>query len=123
LKNQDTFGINLIFNDFEGATLVCPKGRLPMLQSVNAIYRYHERMESVQLTAYEGSEGINAFTGISDTWGKQLTMVAKLETDGSRTLSFTTDDPMPLKTAISPRGQKAEPDVAPDRRGKTLASR
>jgi len=116
LKDQDTFAVNLVFKEFEGATLICPKGGLPMPQSVHALYRYHERIESVQLTAYEGPEGINAFTGISNAWGKQLTMVAKLERDGSRTLSFTMDDPRPSKTAILPRGRKAEPDVPPDRR-------
>lgn len=116
LKDQDTFAINLVFEDFEGATLVCPQGGLPMPQSVHALYRYHERIESVKLTAYEGPEGINAFTGISNTWGKQLTVVAKLQPDGSRTLSFTMDDPRPSKTAIPPRGRKAERDVPPDRR-------
>lgn len=114
LKDQDTFVVNILFGDLHGATLTSTKARLPLPQSVYAVYRYHYRIEAVELTAYEEPEGINAFTGISNSWGKQVTIVAKLEADGSRTLYFTTDDPKPSKTKIPPRGQAAEPVVPPD---------
>lgn len=115
LKDQDTFTVNFLFTGLNGATLVYPGGSIPLPQSVDALFKFHAQTESVELTAYEGSEGINAFTGISNAWGKQLTMVAKLQADGSRTLSFTMDDPKPSKTAIPRRGETAEQDVPPDR--------
>jgi hypothetical protein len=114
LKDQDTFAVNLLFNELHGATLTWANGTLPLLQSVHALYRYHYRIELVGLTVYEGPEGINAFTGISNGWGKQVTVVAKLEADGSRTLSFTMNDPKPSRTVIPPRGKVAEPAVSPD---------
>lgn len=115
LKDQDTFTVNILFNDLHGATLVYPSGSIPLPQSVDALFKIHTQIESVELTAYEWSQGINAFTGISNAWGKQLTVVAKLQDDGSRTMSFTMDDPKPSKTAISRRGEAAKQDVPPDR--------
>lgn len=113
LRDQDTFAVNFLFTDLmNGATLACPSGNMPLPQSVDAHFKIHVNVESVELTAYEGSEGINAFTGISNAWGKQLTMVSKLQDDGSRILSFTMDDPRPSKTAIPRREEPAEP-VAP----------
>jgi hypothetical protein len=115
LKDNDTFTVNFLFTDLNGAAFVYPSGSMPLPQSVDALFKFHAQTESVELTAYEGSGGINAFTGISNAWGKQLTMVAKLQADGSRTLSFTMDDPKPSKTAIPRRGETTEQDVPPDR--------
>ncbi|MDD2389204.1 MAG: restriction endonuclease [Desulfobacterales bacterium] len=104
LKDQDIFAANILFNDLH-SSLECAKGTLPLPQNVYARYRYHYRIESVKLTAYERSDGINAFTGISNALGKQVTVVAKLKADGSRTLTFTMDDPKPSKISIPPRGE------------------
>jgi len=109
LKDQDIFTATIDLRSYHGGSLKCPRGPLPLPQSLYVSYRLHHRTESVKLAAYEGSEGVNAFTGISTAWGKQITVVARLESNGSRTLTFTTDDPHPSKTSVSQRTQKAEP--------------
>lgn len=122
LKDKDTFNVTIDFSELQDARLRCPHGPLPLPQSVDAQYRFHHRVESVKLAAYEGSEGIIAFTGVSSSWGKQVTLVTKPQPDGTRRISFITDDPNPSKTTVPPRGQAAEqgpPDDAwKDARGK-----
>jgi restriction endonuclease len=108
LKDQDQFSVTIDFSQLNGASLKCSRGPLPMPQSINAIYRIHRRIESVKLSAYEGTQGVNAFTGVSNGWGKQLTLVAKLQQDGSRSLSFTLDEVKPKKTKIDVRRNSAE---------------
>ncbi|MGH8065148.1 MAG: restriction endonuclease [Candidatus Entotheonellia bacterium] len=108
LTDQDTFTVMIDFSDLSGASLKCPRGPVPLPQNVYALYRLHLRVESVKLAAYQGPQGVNAFTGVSSGWKKQITLVTKLHPDGTRSISFTTDDPTPPKTAIGRRGENAE---------------
>jgi Restriction endonuclease len=103
LKDQDTFTVQIDFSQLQGASLTSPRGPVPLPQNVYALYRLHHRIESVKLVAYEGPEGVNAFTGVSSSWGKQVTLVTKLQEDGARSLSFTADDPRPPTRKIGPR--------------------
>ena len=103
LKDQDTFLLTIDFRELTGAGLKSPLGSVPLPQDVHALYRFHQRIESVKLAAYEGPNGINAFTGVSSSWKKQLTLVTKLNTDGTRNISFVADDPTPQKTVIARR--------------------
>jgi hypothetical protein len=105
LKDQETFSLDIRFENLRGASLRCPRGPLPLPQNVLALFRVHYRMEAVDLAAYQASDGVNAFSGVSTSWGKQVTVVAKLLPDGSRALTFAWDDPSAPKTAIVRRDE------------------
>jgi restriction endonuclease len=111
LKDQDTFVLTIDFRELTGASLKSQRGAVPLPQDVYALFRFSERVESVKLAAYEGPDGINAFTGISSSLKKQLTLVTKLNTDGTRSISFTANDPKPQKTMISRRGGGSSDEI------------
>jgi hypothetical protein len=113
LKDQETFTVTLDFSQLQGASLKCRRGPVPLPQNIYALYRIHQRVESVKLSAYQVEQDINAFTGISDTWGKQITLVTKLQQDGSRSLSFTFEDTTPVKTKIGMRKTTSNKDEEP----------
>jgi hypothetical protein len=113
LKDQDTFTATIDLSSLTTATLRCPRGQVPLPQTVNALYRFHHRLEAVRLAAYEAYHGVNAFTGVSSNWNKQITLVAKLNPDGTRTVSFAADDPAPPPTRIHRRGHDAEQRHSP----------
>jgi hypothetical protein len=121
LADQETFTVTIDFSDLRDASLKCPRGPVSLPQSVYALYRLHHRVESVKLAAYQGPQGVNAFTGISSNWKKQITLVTQLNPDGTRSISLTTDDPTPPKTTIGQRRENAEqshpPDAQKDARG------
>ena len=114
LKDQDTFTATIDFSDLTGATLRCQRGPIPLPHSVHALYRYHHRLEAVPLAAYEASQGVNAFTGVSSGLKKQITLVTELNPDGTRTLSFIADDPAPPPTRIDRRDHGTEQSRSPD---------
>ncbi len=114
LKDQDTFTATIDFSDLRGATLRCQRGPIPLPHSVYALYRYHHRFEAVKLAAYETSQGVNAFTGVSSGLQKQITLVTKLNSDGTRSVSFTADDPASPPTRIDRRSHDAEQSHSPD---------
>ncbi len=63
----------------------------------------HFLAKDVNLTAYQRSlqsDQAQAFTGISSTWGKQVTFVSQLNQDGTRKISVTADDPTPPASKI-----------------------
>ena len=99
LKDLDQFVLTIDFRQLIG-TLRSQRGDLPMPQDVYALYHFHRRVESVKLAAYEGSEGINAFTGVSSTLKKQLTFVTSPSGDGAHQITLAWDDPKPSKTEI-----------------------
>ncbi len=103
LTDQETFGVTMDFRDLKGASIECARGSVPLPQSVFALYRLHHRVESVNLASYEGEQGVNAFTGVSSNWNKQITLVTKLHPDGRRSLYLATDDPTAPKTVIGHR--------------------
>lgn len=102
LKDEDQFVLTIDFRQLPG-TLRSQRGDLPMPQDVYALYRFHQRTELVKLAAYEGPEGINAFTGVSSALKKQLTFVTTPNADGTRRISIVMDDPKPSKTEIPRR--------------------
>ena len=102
LKDRDTFTAQIDFDELKRASLRCARGPLPLPQNVVALFRFHHRVERVSVSAFEGTDGVTAFTGVSRDWGKQITVVTKLE-DGSRMLSFSFDDAVPVKTMIELR--------------------
>lgn len=116
LSDQDTFTATIDFSDMGGAKLTCPRGSLPLPQSVYALYRLHKRTESVKLAAFAAGEGINAFSGLSAGWGKQVTLVTKLQPDGGRSLSFAADDPGAPKTTMERRPSGVGTDVLRQKR-------
>lgn len=77
LQDQDTFTAKIDFSDLSGATLRCQRGLIALPHSVHALYRYHHRLEAVKLAAYEASEGVNTFTGVSSGLKKQITLVSE----------------------------------------------
>lgn len=113
LTDQDTFNVIIDFSDLSGANVKCPQGPVPLPQNVYAHYRLHHRVEAVSLSAYEG-QGVTAFTGVSSNWKKQITLVTKLNPDGTRSISITMDDPASQKTPIGRRGENAEQKNAVD---------
>jgi hypothetical protein len=107
LKDEDQFQLTIDFRQLAG-TVKSQRGDLPMPQDVYALYRFRKRTESVKLSAYEGSDGINAFTGISSSLKKQLTFVTTPNADGTHRISVAWDDPKPAKTEIPRRNAPAD---------------
>ncbi len=103
LTDQDTFTVTMDFSDLEGASIECARGAVPMPQNIYALYRLHQSTESVKLASFQGQEGVNAFTGVSSNWKKQITLVSKLLPDGRRSLYFATDDPSAPRTVVDRR--------------------
>lgn len=103
LSDQDTFALKIDFSGLAGATLQAPSGPVPLPQNIHALFRLNHRIENVRLAAYRG-EDVTAFTGESVIWKKQITMVTKLNPDGTRNISVAMDDPDPKKTSIGRRG-------------------
>jgi hypothetical protein len=54
----------------------------------------------VRIAAYQMGNAINAFSGVSSIDGKQLTLVTKLQADGSRDLTISFADATPKRTRI-----------------------
>ena len=69
----------------------------------------------MNLSAYKGAQDVNAFTGIADSLGKQVTLVTKLQQDGGRSLSFTFEDTTPVKTKVGMRNTSSNKDMEPTR--------
>ena len=91
------------FSDLEGASIKCARGSVPIPQSIYALYRLRHRVELIKLASYQGQQDVNAFTGISSNWNKQITLVTKLHADGRRSLYLAIDDPAAPKTVIDRR--------------------
>jgi hypothetical protein len=108
LADQDTFHVRFEFTGHTGVMLKCPQGPVPLPQSLDVLYRLHINSELVSITAYESYDDVNAFTGASSKLKEQLTLVTKLQTDGSRKVSFVWQKPSPPETVIPPRREKPD---------------
>lgn len=108
LPNEGTFVVRFEFTGRRGFSLKSSLGPIPLPESLDVLYRLHLRSESVSLTSYESSQGIQAFTGLSTDRKKQMTLVAKLQSDGSRYISFMIHNPFPPKTIIPPRTENPD---------------
>jgi hypothetical protein len=102
LKDQDVFTATIEMKMPDGSFLrrYPPPGQLPVPQTIFAAYRLHHQTECVRIAAYQMGNAINAFSGVSSIDGKQLTLVTKLQADGSRDLTISFADATPKRTRI-----------------------
>jgi hypothetical protein len=103
LIDQETFVQRIDFNDDDGVVVRCPSGVLPLPTNILAQYRLHVHTEQVGLSVFDAGDNVTAFTGVSNDWQRQVTLVTQLQMDGSRKISVSVGDKKPAVTLVKRR--------------------
>jgi len=105
LKHEDVVTVTIDFKDVRaGARLATSTGVLPLPLSLHVKCKVFLSDEDVPLVAYQQGDNLNAFTGVSTDLGKQLTVIAITQPDGSkRIMGLAAGDAEPQKAKIDAR--------------------
>jgi hypothetical protein len=103
LADQEQFMVVVDLREATGFSMSCQNGDLPLPAGLVVTCILHTNVDSVAFGPYEAGGGVDVLTCVSAELDKQLTMVAKLQPDGSRRLSISIDKPKPSATIVERR--------------------
>lgn len=85
-----------------GSHLLCSGIKLPLPNTILAWFQMKRGVEAVSLRPFAFGDRVNAFSGVSQSDGQQLTLVTQEHDDGSRSIAISVADARPTRTKVAP---------------------